>query len=68
MSESTTITVRDGAIWWHGIHKSPQEAERLRDEFERQGNEQSWWASTARKYASALTDALEQVREDEDVV
>ncbi len=53
------VTVRDGQIFWRGIYKSPEEAERLAAHFD---GVSDWFKPDARRFARELRAALNQVQ------
>lgn len=52
------VSIRDGAIFWHDAFKSPDDAARLAEEFERvlAGD---WFAPFSLKYAADLRTAID---------
>lgn len=55
---SNPVAVTAGCIFWHGVHKSRDEAIRLRDEFAKPLPAGDWFAPHSKRYADELTKAL----------
>lgn len=63
MSDDPVSLGEDGAIRWRGVVKSPDDAERLADHFERIAEDHDWFGPIAQRYASDLRNAI-RIQED----